>query len=296
MLTITEVQTKILEALNRYKFLTHSQMKELGIGNLQFLRSSTKHLCCFPNEKKPLVGAIKFPIAARAGKIENVHYLTEAGAQVLADILSIDYSELDFQKVTSVYHRDYWHRRYCIDFHIRLTQTLAGSQTIELSTFDRYFDKIGANRRKRGGQPLRSKTRVDFGSPDLYIIPDVNFILQAVGNPEKKALFCFEMTNGRDTKRILTQIYKHTLAMQNGAMAAKYGVQRQDYITLFLFSEASLMKAVRERFSEIRDAAAFERCFFFGHLEEMGKEVLKCWKRVKGEERWNFVTGKKTPT
>lgn len=297
MLTITEVQTRILEALHRYKFLTNSQMAQLDIGNLQFIRTSTKKLSSLPSTKKPFVGVIKFPITARSGRIENAFYLTEYGAEVLADILSIDYEELDFQKVTSVYHRDYWHRKYTIDFHIWLTQALENSEKVEIGVFDRYFDKTGANRKK--GQKhgtLRAKTRVDFPGEDLYIIPDVNFTIESKTDSEKRALFCFEMTNGRNTKRILNQIYKHTFAMQHGAMAEKYGVPRSDYICLFLFSELGLMEAVRERFYEVPDGRAFHHAFYFAHIDEAKHEVLRCWQKVKmlGEERWNFVSGKNT--
>ena len=292
MLVLTEVQTRILESLSRYKYLTHSQMHRLRIAHEQVIRKNTRKLLGFPNEKRPVIGVIKFPITARTGHIENVYYLSEEGADYLAEILNLDRGELDFQRTTSVFHRDYWHRKYTVDFHIWLTQALKGNEHIEIGVFDRYFDKTGANRTKNPNLArLRAKTRVDFG--ELYIIPDVNFILQGLQDPCKKALFCFEMTNGRNTKRILGQIHKHSLAMEAGAMARAYGIDRADYRVLFLFSEQSLFDAVKNRFHTVRELRGFGDHFFFGTLEEAERDVLRCWHKSGSEQRFNFITGKK---
>lgn len=289
MLNITETHTQVLEALARYKYLTVSQLQRIGISrSKQVLWREVKKLA---NSPTPLVGIINFPPNMRVEKVERVHYLTEDGAMVLADILGMDFEELDFQRVTSVYHRDYWHRKYSIDFHIWLTQALASAPwDLEICLFDRYFDKIGANRTNNPkATRLRAKTRFDL-SNDRYIIPDVNFVLQSASQPARKAFYCMEMCNGKDTKRILTQLYKHTVAMQEGVIAQHYGLA-QNYRVLLLFSKPGAMEAVLKRFSEI-DRGGFQQLVFLGLVEHAERDVLRCWRQPHHEGLVNFVTGK----
>ena len=297
MLRVTELQTRILESLNRYKYLTPSQLQRIGISiSLPVIWRELRKLRSLPSEKQSLIGMISFPASMRVEHVERVHYLTEKGAQVLADIHGVDPSELDFQKVTSVYHRDYWHRKWCVDFHIWLTQALnAAPWDVEIAVWDRYFDKIGANRTKNQARHrLRAKTRLDLGRDDFqknnYIIPDVNFVLRSVNTPEKTALFCLEMCNGKNAKRVLQQIAKHAVAMRHGAMAERYGI-RQNYRALFLFAERGLMNAVIRRLGEI-GKESFRHLIFFGLLEDAADDALGCWQQSEMAGQFNFMTGK----
>ena len=309
MIRITEMQTKILEALNRYKFLTCTQLKGLKIGNLQYIRGTMKHLAEYPTTRKAVVGVIRFPPEFVIGRVEHVYYLSEYGAYVLADILSIDFEELDYQRVTSVYDRDYWHRRSCVDFHIWLTHVFDVSTKLELLKVDRYFDKTGANNiapsKQKPRGPLRSQTRVDF--EDRYIIPDINFVIQAADAPKARGVYCFEMCNGQNTRRVLTQIRKHMEAMKAGVICKVYDAPQKAHTCLFLFSEDGLMKAVRDRFTELSEIPAlvkilnpedYESNFLFAMIDEAQADVVRCWRKAAhlGEDRYVFLNGKKVPS
>lgn len=296
MLKLTEMQTRVLEALARYTYLTASQLHQIGISkSLPVIWRLLRQLTA---GKRALVGVIDFPPQLRVEKVERVHFLSRRGATVLAEIHRVDAAEVRFPQAASAYHRDYWHRRYCIDFHIWLTRALeANSWDIVIAAWDRYFDKVGANRTKDSSRGrLRAKTRLDLGtagSVGSYIIPDVNFVLQSQREPSKQALFCLEMCNGKNTKRVLRQIEKHTVAMQEGAMADRYGVS-QNYRALFLFAEWGLMDAVFSRLREI-GKESFEHLLYFGHLEQAAEDPLGCWQQPAIAGGCNFVTGKPIP-
>ena len=301
MLELKELHTRILEALHRYKYLTPSQLQQIGISSsLPVIWRELRKLQSLPGTK-PVIGTITFPPRMRIEHVERVHYLTPEGADVLADVLGADVDELDFRKVTSVYHRDYWHRKYCIDFHIWLAQALeATSWAVEIAVWDRYFDKTGANRTKNTSRGrLRAKTRLDLEADGFYIIPDINFTLRSESAPERAALFSLEMCNGNNTKRVLRQIGKHAVAMREGAMAERYDVP-QNYRALFLFSERGLMDAVIKRLGEIGisgisgiSGRRFEHLLYFGQLEDAADDPLGCWQQLAtGAERYNFVTGR----
>lgn len=68
-----------------------------------------------------------------------------------------------------LFFKDYFHRKYTIDFHIKLRKWAKKIQ-IELCFFDTYFDKIGNNRKNKN---LKAKTKLDVGNS--YLIADAVF-------------------------------------------------------------------------------------------------------------------------
>ena len=291
MIQITEGQTRILEALGQYKYLTASQLEQIGVSSSrQVIWREIRRLSETPTKKTALVGVIRFPASMRMEHVESMYYLTRPGAVALAELLCVDLGELSFQDSSTVFHRDYWHRKYCVDFHILLNRALQSDPLgLEIAVWDRYFDKIGANRAKARRGALRAKTRVDLKRG--YLIPDVNFVLQSREDAERKALFSLEMTNGKDTKRALEKIARHIAVMRVGVLGEKYGLA-QNYQALFLFAEQSLLEAVSTRFEEA-GVEGFRRLFWFGWLGDVQHDVLASWHRPNelGTAQ-NFITGK----
>jgi hypothetical protein len=293
MIILTEKEIKILNALAKYKFLTNSQLVTLKIGHIQRVRQATKKLAEYPTKKNAFIGSLRFPVSNRFGRLENIHFLTLEGAKTLIEIDDRDLSELNFVKIATVFYNDYWHRKFCIDFQISLTQEIENnlSNVLELPIFERYFDKTGANRTKNDNiGRLRAITRADFDGEN-YIIPDANFIIQKKDNPNVQALFCLEMTNGKDTKRVLRQLEKHKKAMQQGIIPEKYNL-KVNHKTLFLFSEKSLMKAVMNRFFEIENIKNFQNFFFFGFIDDVINNVFNYWRLIGNKSFFNFLSGK----
>ena len=297
-MVLSDKQVRILEALGKYRFLTNSQLTALNIGHINRVRENTRKLSMMTSKRKSLIGKIVFPTSAKFGRLENVFYLKKRGAEGLAEALGRSPEEFDFVNTIAAYYQDYWHRKYCIDFQIRLFEKIEiekeYNETLEIPVFDRYFDKTGANRTKVGTdyKRLRARTRADFDG-ESYIIPDLNFIIQKKGNANARALFCMEMTNGKDTKRVLSQIEKHISAIQYGILAQKYHLSTNPHV-LFLFSEKGLMEAVMRRFFEVKEAEKFKKLFFFSHIEYTAKDILNCWHRAESEQFYNFLSRKAT--
>ena len=286
---VTELQTRILEALERYRFLTASQFQELRVSHsLPVIWRALRELS---SGKRSPVGTVNFPARMRVEHVERVHFLTPYGAGVLADILGCESADLDFCQKPATYHRDYWHRKFCVDFHIWLIRALeAVSWDVEVVALARYFDRTGANRsRNQRVYPLRAKTRVELDT-GRYLIPDVTFVLER-GVTSERVVYCMEMTNGRNTKRILTQMAKHAAAMRSGILSQKYGV-RYPHRVLFLFSEEALLRAVERRVAEKVPADALP-LVFLGHIDDAKREVLSCWHRPGDHGEVDFVTGRR---
>ncbi len=286
MITLTEAQTRVLESLLHYRFLTHSQMVRLGIGSPSHVRFTTLRL-----RQKALIESVSYPFTPKEGRLEKVHHLTMAGASLLADLTGNEAS-LTFRPVTAVYHRDYDHRKRTIDFQIALTQAVATHERLKLVRFDRYFDKTGANRGT--GQPLRSDTRIDLDA-DFSLVPDANFVIARLFDAAPPAAYTLEVANGRDTKRVLGQIERHAAALEDKALATKYDLPSQrTHQMLFVFSNYQLLQSVRERFVEVKAAQPLSACYRFGYLPYLLEDPLRCWKQPKylSDDWFHLLTGK----
>ena len=291
MITLTEIQTRILEALAHYRYLTHSQILRLNLGSPSYLRFSTRRLR--EKGKQPFIESVSYPFVPTEGRLELVHHLTPAGAEILAEVTSNDaYRHL--QPVTAIFHRDYWHRKFTIDFQIALTETLKRDDRVELLRFDRYFDKTGANNSAAKSCPLKSKTRIEVGACS-HLIPDVNFVLSRSFDDKHCVPFTAEIANGQDTKRILRQIERHAEVLEQHALAAKYDMPKKGaHQVLFIFSDYQLFRSVRNRFVEVKRALPFTACYRFGYLQYLMQDVLRCWKMPKhvSDDWYHLITGK----
>jgi len=276
-----------LRALARYKYLTHAQFQRL-----QLAVKHPTHLIKVTGElrRSGLTERILPPIIPGKGRAEGLHFLTPKGARFLADMEGVSLQEIGFHPVFSTISVDYWHRKTLIDFQISLDQTLEETPLV-VGTFNRYFDKTGANRTndpERGN--LRSMSRVELGK-DFFIIPDAIFTVQDAADPSKRVLFCLEIAMGDKTKQNLEQIRKHIYAMRTGAIPEAYGT-KTGYRCLHLFERGELLEAVVKRFHEIPDAGTFREYFLFAEVEAFRVDPLKCWKMPGSSSPVNFITGK----
>lgn len=284
---LTELQTRILESLSIYRFLTASQFLRIGVSaSLRVIWRSLRKLTQTPTEKRPLVGRIRFPVQARISGVESFHYLTPRGAGLLAEVSGVDSSNIDAVHRPVLFTRDYIHRKACIDFHISLRQAIESSN-LSLALFDRYFEPATA--KARTGR-FAAKTRVEI-SPGRFIIPDINFILRSQKDPQRQALFSVEVQNGVDTKRALQKIRLHKKIIQCGALGKKHRLTLNNQ-ALFLFDQRSLLQAVLTRLAEA-EIDGFEHLFWLGLAEHIERDPLGLWLRASDTSNYrNFITGK----
>lgn len=291
MTIVTEMQTRILEFLSVFRFLTATQFQRLGVSrNLRVIWRALRRLSQTPTEKRPLIHVIRFPVQARIGGVESFHCLTIWGARFLAELLKIDVSSIYAIQRPVVFTRDYFHRKNCIDFHILLSQHLPSHLT--LARFDRYFDKATVKGKRGVSGRFTARTRIEL-EHGRSLIPDINFILQSATDPNRQALFSFELQNGVDAKRALEKMRRHAEVMKQGALSQAYVID-QNYQAMFLFEQRSLLQAIVKRFSEA-GIQGFENLFWFGMLADVQRDPVGRWLRSsKWSQYRNFITGKAT--
>ena len=149
---INEKQAKILKSLGRYKYLTYSQMKKLGIDkhtpNLSNLVKELKE------RRTPYVASIPHRIGT-----EVKHYLTAKGKDLLVDFYGLEEDIIHYPigKITTD-TQDQKHRTSIISIQIEM-ELQAQIRGLQVLFCDRYFDKVGNNKVDKN---LKSKTAVLF--------------------------------------------------------------------------------------------------------------------------------------
>lgn len=271
---MSESELKIIEALARYKFLTSSQLDFLKIlKNKVGLYARLRQLS---SGKNAFVKKNSFGIMPGKGKLEDFHFLTEKGKNFLIE--NLDYSDKNIKipkGTSSLFQRDYFHRKKTIDFFLYFDRFLLDNQS-HIIFLDYYFDKQGNNRSSKNS---RAKNRIDIEESGSFLIPDIVTKFRYKNEPY---LFFFELHNGKDTKKIMKQLYYHLLVIEEGGGAEKYQMKKSHRV-LIVFEFESILKSTIERLSKVSDFEGFEPFFIFKTEKELKDDFFNNWLKIDNQ-------------
>jgi hypothetical protein len=273
-----DTQTEILLALARFKFLTTSQLQKVVPREIAWLR---KQIVLIANRDKALIEKLSFGFHPKLGKLENVFYLTPIGRETLCEVLNVEREAVKMPIGNStLFFKDYNHRRNTIDIHVHL-YLWTKTTDFEVVFFDTYFDKIGNNRRDKN---LQAKNKISLVNDD-YMIPDG---ITVISNGETSLLYLVEMYDGKDTKRVIEQLYKHAQAIALGSPSLKYGFNKSNHV-LCVFEFSSNMNAVLNRIKHDSTFSAMTNHFLFKTLEVLQKvDFTEGWLNVENKVKTIF--------
>lgn len=269
---------KILVYLSKFKYLTNSQLQTLGV------MKSTRKINERKNElqERGLITSVSYWTAPEMWKFEYVHYLVWKGKKLLMEEFGLEDEEIRMPKgKVNRFSKDYFHRKYTIDFHILLWKRTNDTRS-ELLFFDSYFDKLGNNRVWKN---LKAKTKLDAGSS--YLIADGIFGLKLFNGKEE--LYIVEVYNGKDSLRVYKKLKKHAEAIEQGSLNVKYNFQHP-YRILCVFQLKSTMKAVMRRMDEDLYFQFMKKHFLFKDLEGMYSNQLIYGRFLMGGETTNMIS------
>lgn len=278
---VPPTQTNILLALAKYKFLTVSQMIRLGVATQK--SNLNPHLKRLQRKARPFIKQMEFGSHPREGKLEYFYYLTPTAKRTLIDDLQMQPDEIRLPIGTSsLFSNDYFHRKSTINCEIAL-ELAAPAQDCEVLFFDTYFDKLGSNRK---GGTSRAKTKIDM-KEGKYLIADAVFMLQT---PIQQELYCFEVHNGKNTKKAHKQLRQYVEALQLGSASIKYDHKSPDKSRyracriLFAFEHEGIMQATIERLQEDAAFANMRPFFLFQTLDRVVESFFDGWCDMDGGE------------
>lgn len=270
---VSEKKEDILIHLAKYKFLTVSQLENLGVSSKQYLQKTLKIL-----RETKLTNRLSYAFTAKLGKFEDIHFLTNRGASLLAQSGILDMEQIQVPSNSQpLFYNDYVHRIKTVDCQISFDQWAAKTGRISVF-FETYFHKVGSNRNKQNTGVLQAKTRLYFDN-DKYFEPDGVFMYET--EQEERTLATIEICNNRDTKKIENQIKNHLLAFQNGLAKKKYEHDKGNYI-LLVFSEAEVMKFTIDRLLKNPNILKAEAFLLFKSLDRLDPFGSN-WVTLRGE-------------
>lgn len=272
---LAEKPVLALEALAYFRYMTPQQMVDWGVSpSLPYIRNKVlKRLSAKPC---PLIKHKDFGFITTKGskRVARLHYLTEQGAETVADNWGIFPKEIIYPVGGVQFNNDYFHRIDFIDIHIAFRKFIKkiGCQFL---FFDGYFDTYGSNRRNKDA-PLTKKNKVLLNHK--IFIPDGVCKIRT----NRDRLFLIEIHRGNNTKRILDQIDKHIDCISGEVFSKKYNhlnaeSQPLPNFLLSVYEKQSIMEQVKVRLLKFRDFSPFLPLILFSTVKEVKRDFAGAW-------------------
>ena len=272
---LKDKQIEAIEHIGTYKFNTSSQLVTLGLYKNR--DDVTRKLKPLTEGKKPFLKVFKFATHPTIGKLEYFYTLTSHGVRFLINEFGYEKSEIKHGS-TTFFSKDYFHRKYMINIHINLRSWLNDSNgEVDFLTYD--FDKVGNNRSSKKSEYLKSLNRLDLEN-EGYIIPDIVTKFKVL---EQDYIFLWEQHNGMDTKRIMSQILKHCIALEEQIVSKKFNFEKSHRVAI-IFELENQKNSVIKRLQEIESFKIFNNHFIFKTNKEMQKDFFNNWELSNGEK------------
>jgi len=275
--TLADSQIFILKSLATYRFLSVKQMLRL---DYQISRNQlyTK-LKSMREGAKPLVKTIDFGSTPGVGRLDAIYCLSPHGARVLQD-LEAGVSNINFPKRVTAFKNDYYHRIYCVDFHIAVN-AFAKEIRASVDLFDTYYN----DGKKRGNTGVPCTSFDIDGEP---IVPDAIFSFTTADGIQR--LCCFEQHNGEDANRLIKQLENYSRFLFARTIEQAYAYPHSARV-LVLFESTKCLQKVQTAFNTHDDLAPFAEHFFFKTNDDLSnKPFMDDWLGVgEFEVRGLFV-------
>jgi len=226
--------------------------------------------------KMDLLGIIRYAIPlGKGGSLEYLYHLTTQGARAITESLRIPYEEIQVPTRNQIMiANDYFHRISTINTQMSFDNWIEKNEFNEVF-FTTYFHKsTGSRRNPEQTGKFMSATCLEFENGS-HSDPDVIFMYEKPNNG--RFLYCLEVFNGHDTKRVIKQLKNLLSAVQQGLPTKKHNHNKDSRI-LSTFEHESNMQAVIKRLAEdITLPKGVEKYLFFNLAEKVHQNFGKNW-------------------
>ncbi len=278
MQIINPIKERILKQLAQYKFLTVSQLVNLGVGHKSRVREGLKEL----TELELTKHAQYASVTRKRGQADRIHFLTKRAVKILIEELGYKDEQIRYPRsVNSIFKSDYFHRISTINTWIASEQW-AKMLNFEMSFFHTYFDKLGSQRNQSETGALHSVTKIEF--PDGHFVqPDAIFSYKKTDGKSK--LWMLEVWNGNNTALILERMKELREAIYQGIPSDKYNLPIATRV-INTFEFEGNMKAVIEKLKQdplFKDDWIINT-FYFGLAESIWQDFEHHYINLAGEK------------
>lgn len=282
MRVLSAIDEQILRHLAHYKFLTLSQLVRLQTGEKSYVSSRLKLL-----RDDRFVGVSEYGGVFKRGhgRAENINYLLSKGVRLLEESFAELEGAIHYPKnIDATFRNDYFHRISTVNTQVAF-ELWASKKGYEPLFFHTYFHKVGSAKKTKENNPLKSITRVVF--PDgSFVEPDC---IAGYETGNKRLLLVIEVSNGKDTTRVVEQVKRLAGALSLGLVTKlyqeTYGIQVSPRI-LCTLETPEMLRLVLKR---IREDSFFtkgwmEQAFFFQVADNVKEEFGLEWFNIREQK------------
>lgn len=203
-------ELRILELLERFRFLTRPQLHRAGV------ECSADHLgdVLRSLERRRYVGAVRSAVAPGVGRLPFVYYLREPGAAAVAEANRLDLETLAWCEGTPQLTHDLEHRSACVDVHLWLADVLGDA----LASFWPYYTMTSSKEGTRLASRHASRMVVDGKA----FVPDALFTVEKSG---QRFGYVLEVQRAKRRASLRDQVAKHAHVVREKIAAKRLGVE-----------------------------------------------------------------------
>jgi len=255
-------QWGVMQALNTYRYLTVEQMLQLGLSkNAKSIRDKT-------------LFALRYRKYIKSNKIgsflPDVHYLTQLGAEELANLEKITVQQPPSSKRVSFSALFAQHRFAQVDFHIGFRRWIEQRGDAEILLEIQDFN----GRSKSAGGKFHAATELTVPNLTKPVIPDGIFSVELTSG--QQAIYLAELHRSTQTKAVTEQLLRYLQVIQNGAVQTKFGLEAHPMICSVHLQDNVLL-GVKSRLLKHPEFAPFLRNFVFRKMNDLHSDFTHGW-------------------
>lgn len=267
-----DINSRILELLWTYKFLTISQFQKLWL--LASKGTIYKVLRALKEPKRAFIGSRTFRYNPKYWRVEDIHYLRTKWKNHLIRVHKRNENLINMPIWNTLFYNDYQHRKTTIDIQISLRLS-SKKHNFKIDFYDNYYEwKKNLLLKRR-----TTSTRIEIDS--WFIRADSIFHMKW---PNKELIYCLELHNGYRVAKICEQAISYVEALATGTINKLYNNKLPIKI-LIVFEHLSTLKTTFERlrsfpkFDNMRDYFLFTTTDIITNSPEP-QRVSLAWKHV----------------
>jgi len=268
---VPEADKRVLESLAEHKYLTASQMVQLGI------RTDTSNVNKVLRKMKHGTGKVIDEVSSKelgGGKdIENIYFLTKKGVSVLTGILEYDANNVRIPHKNKEKKLDsYFHRRDTITYSIHF-HTWAKENGIDIELYKEYFEK------EETPVGTRDKTWI-FENDGKSVNADS---LCRFNKDGQQHSFLMELHRGNDVKKFEWQFLERAEAIAEDALKKRLELTTERHTKMvWVFEHDSTMKVAMRRVWNNPVYAGLKDIVLFKTVQEVEREFGSAWHTCDG--------------
>lgn len=259
-----ELGIRVLEYLSTYKFLSLNQFRMLWV--IESNKTIYSVLKSLRSKERRMIWTIKFRYNPKYWRVEDIHYLKIKWKKYLINEMKYRDKKVKMPIWNTLFYKDYFHRKTCIDIHIFISRAIKLSKW-NLLFYDQYFESIKLPHKKR----RETSTKIEVWEKSIRA--DSIFW---ISNSDSKYLYALELHNWFRVLKICQQLENYVDVLASWSLSLKYQLPVVSRI-LVVFEKSSTLRSTIERLNQHPKFKNMKEYFLFTTIKWISESPIMNW-------------------